>query len=107
MGLISQFALGGDKEWKEIIEDAKQIPDVEDQMKEKIEDFNVKLMNVETTLKNISARGFMPMLKQIEPALEGANDLAGAVSDLLKDHPEVAQWGADLAGSGFPAVARP
>jgi TP901 family phage tail tape measure protein len=101
MGLISQFALGGEKEWKEIIEDAKQIPDVEDQMKEKIEDFNVKLMNVETTLKNIVARGFMPLMDQLKPGLEDSNKFAGFVSDLAKAHPDVAKYGSDVAAISF------
>ena len=99
MGLGDAF-MGGQKEWQAVIEDAKQIPDVEAQMTEKIEDFNVKLMNVETTLKNIAARGFMPMLKQIEPMLEMSNQVASFVADLIKAHPALAEILTDVGGIG-------
>ncbi|OLE54592.1 MAG: phage tail tape measure protein [Acidobacteria bacterium 13_1_20CM_3_53_8] len=100
LGIASAFTKAGSEGWNKINNDINKSSTAQQKLNEITSTYNAKLEAVEGTLTNIKATAFLPLLEQIKPALDFANEFASGVQDFSQAHSTIALITSDLVSLG-------
>jgi TP901 family phage tail tape measure protein len=100
LGPISALSERGVEGYELLQKKMAAVPNIQDQINEKMATFNAKMESLEGTIDNLKATTFSPMLDTLKPALDLANQFVGNLQEFGKDHPGIAKLATEVFGVG-------
>lgn len=99
-GIGNIFMQMGEAGWKAQYEKLSKIPPLQIQINEATQTYNAKMEAVLGTIENLKATAFTPLLDQVKPLVDKANEFATFLQEFSKAHPTITLVATDLIAIG-------